>query len=382
MAARNLRQPMPAPAPGRPGSASGFRANGFGANVGANGFGANVGANGFGANGVGANGFGRNAGSPPGGAGRNANPGRSTPVPQQFDRRATSPAQQFKQSDRPGFFEATTFSGPMEPVATDVTKTTTSFNRSEIEEYLDRSTSLTLADCTLTLEDRAQLRIEWTAPNGQPGTSTLNLDQFIGNHGGRLAWPGSDFSQSCENILLDGTSLVAMCAQGGESDAYTGSHLDLDHYLTYTSGGGFGPIDTDLCDFMATPNWMNFTVVAQPDMGSFLGHPRFRKAVSGVAHRAVDEVMSNMQYVMQHMAQHMVQQMVDEAMDIVRTRSEQRIERDLDKLVQTAASNVAYSSINQFVVMQSEAIQAFNTLAPHINAAPLDQSTPGGPARD
>ncbi|KAJ7266360.1 hypothetical protein B0H12DRAFT_158644 [Mycena haematopus] len=292
----------------------------------------------------------------------------SVPPPERGASSEVRTAQQINRQQE-SYFESSTVGGEVVKAPS-----TSSYNRSEIEGYLDCSlSSITLAECNLTLEEGVQLRIDWTSPEGKSATSILDLDKFIGNVSGRLVWGHgtSDFSQSCENPSLDGTFLIASCLH---NDTYIEDRLDLSSYITYISnpsGGGFGPVDSDFSEFMASPNWMNFTIITQPDMSSFLGHPRFRKAVSGVAHRAVDEAMSNMQYVMQRMAQQMVQQMVDEAMEMVRLRSDLRIEREMDQLVKTAAVNAAYSGINRFTIMQSEARQAYNAFAPHINTPQL-----------
>ncbi|KAJ6480341.1 hypothetical protein C8R45DRAFT_351733 [Mycena sanguinolenta] len=235
---------------------------------------------------------------------------------------------------------------------------------------------MTLADCKLTPEDGVQLRVEWMSLDDRPANSTLDLDKFIGNIGGRLVWGSgaSSFSQSCNDPRLEGTFLVASCFHNG---TYTEDRLNLDLYITYSStssggsGPGFGPVDSEFSGFMASPNdWMNVTIITQPDMSTFLGHPRFRKVVSGVAQRSVDEAMSNMQHVMQQMAQQMVQHMVAEAMTMVRSRSTLHIEQEMDQLVRTAAAQAAaaYSNVNGFRIMQPEAIQPYNTFAAQINA--------------
>ncbi|KAF7378122.1 hypothetical protein MSAN_00236500 [Mycena sanguinolenta] len=282
-----------------------------------------------------------------------------------FSERAVQQTNRYQES-----FERSTVGG-------EVVKSTDSYtNRVEIEEYLDRSLdSKTLADCILTLEDGVQLRIEWTSLDDKPANSILDLDKFIGNIDGRFVWGNgaSGFSQSCNNPRLEGTFLVASCFYNG---TYTEDRLNLDLYIIYSSapsgdsGPGFGPVDSDFSEFMAAPNdWMNLTIITQPDMRTFLGHPRFQKVVSGVAHRAVGEAMVEMQYVMQQMAQQMVQQMVGEAMAMVRRRSTLHIEREMNQLVKTAAVHTAaYSNVDGFRLMQAGAIPPYNAFAAQIKA--------------
>ncbi|KAJ7474094.1 hypothetical protein FB451DRAFT_284341 [Mycena latifolia] len=155
-----------------------------------------------------------------------------------------------------------------------------------MEEYRTRTIStLTLADdCELEL-DGSVLRITPRSPDKFDSTE-LNLDEHVGDIGGELVWGGIDavnFSNSCEQIRLDGTLLIASCRRGNEAIQ---AELNLNEHIAYNSARRcFMAIVPDIAftELMSSANWMNFTVITQPHMSAFLKNPAFQTAISSVA---------------------------------------------------------------------------------------------------
>ncbi|KAF8202591.1 hypothetical protein K438DRAFT_1965088 [Mycena galopus ATCC 62051] len=230
------------------------------------------------------------------------------------------------------------------------------------QESRTRRRRFTLADCQLDLVV-STLTIAPASPDFEFESTTVNLDEFVGNLGGELVWGGGadNFSESCNSIRLEKTFLVALCSHG--TNEFVEARLNLDDHIAYFAARHcFGPITPDpaFAELMASPNWMNFTVITQPDMRSFLRNKAFQEAISGVARRAIAEVMTQMKAQME--------QAVEIAMRRVREESEELIQSEMDTLVKQATKTAAYSGLSQLRLMELEQRRAFNVFAPHIAA--------------
>ncbi|KAJ7474090.1 hypothetical protein FB451DRAFT_1466607 [Mycena latifolia] len=246
-----------------------------------------------------------------------------------------------------------------------------------MKEYRTRTiTMLTLTDdCDLHL-DGVILTIAPRSPDKFDSTE-LNLDDHIGDIGGELVWGGAavdaaNFSNTCEKIHLDGTLLVALCRRGNEAIQV---ELDLNEHIAYNSARRcFMAIvpDAAFTELMSSANWMNFTVITRPDMSAFLKNPAFQTAISGVAQRAIDEVMNQMREVMALA--------VEEAVAAVSAKSEEYVQREMETLIKMATKSAAYTGLGRLKMMQLEQRRAFNVFAPHIRADLLpeedDRETP------
>jgi hypothetical protein len=189
----------------------------------------------------------------------------------------------------------------------------------------------------------------------------LNLDEHVGNLCGELVWGDRKFSQSCKNIRLEGTLLVAN-ARVGDHDVE--AKLDLNEHITYIiTRRCFEPIipDPAFTELMSSAGWMNVAVITRPDMRGFLTNPAFQASIKKVAQRAVEEVISEMQEEMSRA--------VEKAVAMVSARSEEYIQYEIQSLTKRATliNAAAYSGLGQLTVMSDEQRLAYNTFAPHIN---------------
>lgn len=207
--------------------------------------------------------------------------------------------------------------------------------------------------------DGANLTISWTAIDKGVKTYTIDLDIYVGVANGRLVWGRgyTDFSRDSSSFKLDGMILVANI-NGRES------RLHLERHIVYTAadGGSFGPLPEDpaFSRFMSEGNWMNLTIVTKPDMSSFLEDAAFRNAVSGVARRAVENVMLDTQF--------MMETIVKKSLEAIREQAEFHIEKEMQRLITAAAIDAAYSNIARLTMMGIDEKQAYNLFASRINA--------------
>ncbi|KAJ7145547.1 hypothetical protein C8R44DRAFT_863420 [Mycena epipterygia] len=243
-----------------------------------------------------------------------------------------------------------------------------STSRSEVKQssgsYEYRSISrLTLADCQLELK-LSILTIKAKSGGFEFKTITVNLDEHVGNHYGQLVWGDRKFSESCKDLRLDGTILLAMCrCENGE---FIEARLDLNEYFIYaTTRRCFEPVvpDAAFTEMMSSAGWMNVAVITQPDMRGFLTNPAFQGAIRAVAQRAVEEVM--------HEMREQMTLAVEKAVTMVSAKSEEYVQWEMETLTKkatmTTASTAAYSGLGNLTVMSHEQRHAYNTFAPHLS---------------
>ncbi|KAK7036206.1 hypothetical protein R3P38DRAFT_2911005 [Favolaschia claudopus] len=255
------------------------------------------------------------------------------------------------------------------------TKTSESF-----EERRVQRSRFTLADCKLSLS-LSTLTID-PLVEGAFNSNTINLDDFIGNNGGELAWitgdrqPNVNFSASCTNIRLEQTFLIAMCDRGRD-DAPAPSRLNLDDYIAYMAARRcFDAVvpDPEFADLMSSGKWMNFTLITQPDMRMFLRNPAFQKVIGNVARRAVEQVMTQIKEEMMRA--------VEEAVTRVNSESDEFVDSEMQILVKQATKTAAYKGWGELTLMEAEQRRAFRTFATHINANYMEEPTVEEPGRD
>ncbi|KAF7341732.1 hypothetical protein MSAN_02072000 [Mycena sanguinolenta] len=233
-----------------------------------------------------------------------------------------------------------------------------------IEESRSRRRRFTLADCRLELE-QSTLTISPASREDDFVSNTVNLDDFVGNISGELVWGAEavNFSESCTSIRLAKTFLIASCSRG--TDVVPGK-LNLDDHIAYiASTRRFEPIlpDPAFAELMSSANWMNFTVITQPDMRNFLRSPAFQSAVGLVARNAVEEVLKQMRTKMM--------EAIETAIKAVTAESDEFVQSEMETLVKKATKTAAYTGLGQLKLMQLEQRRAFNIFAPHISAAPI-----------
>ncbi|KAJ7838084.1 hypothetical protein B0H14DRAFT_3870202 [Mycena olivaceomarginata] len=243
------------------------------------------------------------------------------------------------------------------------------FESSEVTRV--RRRRYTLADCELELELSILTIRPVEGSEFQFESTNFDLNDFVGNISGELVWGGGalQFTESCTGIRLENTFLVASCSRG--RDEFVQARLNLDDHIAYISVRRcFQPITPDpaFAELMSSANWMNFTVITQPDMRSFLKNKAFQDAVSGVARRAVEEVMSQMQEQMMRAVEEAVKRVSEEAEDFVQS--------EMETLVKKATKTAAYTGLGQLKMMELEQRRAFNIFAPHITAPIIEEPEP------
>ncbi|KAJ7431163.1 hypothetical protein FB451DRAFT_1300949 [Mycena latifolia] len=90
---------------------------------------------------------------------------------------------------------------------------------------------------------------------------------------------------------------------------------------------------------MSSANWMNLTVVTQPDMRGFLKNPAFQNAISSVARRALDKVMNQMK--------ELTALPVEEAVAMVSAKSEEYVQSEVETFIEMATKSPAYAGLDQ-----------------------------------
>jgi len=242
-------------------------------------------------------------------------------------------------------------------------ETRRTFESSE-EVHKTRSSRPTLDDCDLVLR-QSTLIITLRSSDTEP--TEIDLDEHVGNLEGELVWGSGGFSETSDRLRLDGTFLLASCAVSGSAKVVA-ARLNLDDHIVYMAARRrFEPVpaDPELVQLMASPDWMNFTVITRPDMAAFLRNPAFQNAISGVARRAVDEVMAQIREEMMRA--------VEEAVKKVSQESEQFVESEMEALIKKATKTAAYTGLAQLTVMQPRQKRAYNRFAPYISAAPITE---------
>ncbi|KAJ7229370.1 hypothetical protein C8J57DRAFT_1534513 [Mycena rebaudengoi] len=229
---------------------------------------------------------------------------------------------------------------------------------------------LILNDCQLDLA----FSILTISPNSPDefNSTTVDLDEFVGNIGGELVWAGGavKFTESSTNIRLEGQFLVAMCSVGSDDSGVVEAKLDLDEHIAYVPARRYFVAvtpDPAFSELMSSTNWMNFTVVTQPDMRRFLAHPAFQAAISGVARRAVEEVMNQMKAVMA--------EAVEQAVMQVSAQSQEYVQNEMETLIKKATKTAAYAGLGQLKLMETHQKRAYNRFAPTIAGPTLHERT-------
>ncbi|KAJ6453781.1 hypothetical protein C8R45DRAFT_1038859, partial [Mycena sanguinolenta] len=243
------------------------------------------------------------------------------------------------------------------------------FEVKRVEETRIYRHKFTLADCRLELE-QSTLTISPASGEGFE-SNAVNLDDFVGNISGELVWGAEaiNFSESSNSIRLVKTFLIASCARGNE---FVSARLNLDDHIAYIAANRrFEPVlpDPELAELMSSANWMNFTVITQPDMRSFLRNPAFQKAISKVARNAVEEVMKQMRSKMMEAVEKSIAEVTEESNEFVQT--------EMETLVKKATRTAAYTGLGQLKLMQLDQRRAFNVFAPHISAGPIVEEMEG-----
>ncbi|KAJ7660755.1 hypothetical protein DFH06DRAFT_1193218 [Mycena polygramma] len=274
---------------------------------------------------------------------------------QQFQQSATSEANFAKQSSQRQEVHSNSTARRSEEYKESFERTSRA-----MEEYRTRtSIMVSLADCQLDLE--LPMLVIKPRSDADFNTTTINLDEFVGNIDGQLVWGATKFTESCESIRLQGTLLLASCPRG--RDEFVQARLDLTDHITYnTARRRFFPVspDPEFTELMASARWMNFTVITRPDMRGFLASPAFRNAVTSVAQRAVDEVMTQMKEVMALA--------VEEAVAMVSAKSDEYVQNEMEHLIRMATKSAAYSGLAQLTMMSQHQIRAYDDFAPSIGA--------------
>ncbi|KAJ7145538.1 hypothetical protein C8R44DRAFT_755498 [Mycena epipterygia] len=138
-----------------------------------------------------------------------------------------------------------------------------------------------------------------------------------------------------------------------------------------------GPPDPGLTESMSTTNWMNFVIVARPDIFT---NPAFQKAIKDVAQSSVNEVKDEMKQAMELVIEQamalVIEQakfMLEHAMKIVSSRSEKFVQNKMETLIKTAANAGAFYGLGGLEVMNLEQRRYYNAFAPYIKATPMPE---------
>ncbi|KAF8175630.1 hypothetical protein K438DRAFT_1770931 [Mycena galopus ATCC 62051] len=179
-----------------------------------------------------------------------------------------------------------------------------------------------LRGCQLTLKGTS-LTIKWWVPDNlhDNGETTVDLDIHVATINGKLVW-------------------------GRRAGGYIDAELDLNDHFAF-SRNGFQPNipDTEFEAFISAASWMNLTVISEANMGMFLQHPAFQKAISSVVCRSVE--VSNIQTLA------VVQQMVQK-LETINKSTEEYISLQMAAFVKSAvASSAAYATMSQLTTMMA-----------------------------
>ncbi|KAJ6494533.1 hypothetical protein C8R45DRAFT_1073022, partial [Mycena sanguinolenta] len=234
-----------------------------------------------------------------------------------------------------------------------------------LEKYRNtrRSSRQTLANCNLELQVPILTISPKSSSDFEFNSAEINLADYVGDIGGELVWGGGAgrFSDSCFGIRLEGTFLLAS-SLFDENERW----LNLDDHITYiTARRCFEPAapDLDFAEFVSSARWMNLTVITQPDMRSFFRDPTFQKVISRIAHRAIEEVMSQIK-------EEMIGA-VEQAVIKISAESRRFVDSEMDTLVKKATRTASYTGLRQLTMMGPKQRVAFNHFAPTISAAPI-----------
>ncbi|KAJ7840128.1 hypothetical protein B0H13DRAFT_2366392 [Mycena leptocephala] len=228
-----------------------------------------------------------------------------------------------------------------------------------------RSLRLTLHDCDLVLRESTLIITPRSSESDIIAPTEVNLDAYVGNIEGKLVWGFSGFTETSENIRLEGTFLLASC-------------LNLANHFVYMAGRRrFVAVNPDPDLMKASVDQMNFSVITRPDIAGFLNSPAFQNAVSGVARNALGDVMTRIREEMMSViavaVAKAVETAVEAAVTTVSNESEQYVESEMAALSMKATGTAAYSGLAQLTVMQARQKRAYNRFAPHIGAAPITE---------
>lgn len=96
----------------------------------------------------------------------------------------------------------------------------------------------------------------------------VNLDAYVGNIEGKLVWGFSGFTETSENIRLEGTFLLASCVRES-STKLKKAKLNLANHFVYMAGRRrFVTVNPDPDLMKASVDQMNFSVITRPDIGA------------------------------------------------------------------------------------------------------------------
>jgi hypothetical protein len=99
--------------------------------------------------------------------------------------------------------------------------------------------SLTCEDITL---DGSTLSAMCETRNGDQKETSINLDKYIGNLDGTLSWDDHNFSQTCSDLglaqLLSSRQLIlaANCERAVGGNTYSPSDIELDAHIANIDG--------------------------------------------------------------------------------------------------------------------------------------------------
>ncbi|MBN3908178.1 MAG: cyanovirin [Nostoc sp. NMS1] len=69
-----------------------------------------------------------------------------------------------------------------------------------------------------------------------PSTTSINLNPYIANLDGTLSWDGEQFAQTCENVGLAGASRLRAECERADGQTYLGTYIDLNEHITNIDG--------------------------------------------------------------------------------------------------------------------------------------------------
>jgi hypothetical protein len=201
-------------------------------------------------------------------------------------------------------------------------------------------------------------------------STTIDLDEYVENIGGELFWGegGIRFSESCHDIRLEKTFLLASCPRGRDDSEFVQAKLNLDDHIGFIADRTCFEavaLDPAFTELVSSANWMNFAVIMQPDIRSFLRNTAFQNTIMDAARRTVGEVMHQM---MEEMTR-----AVETAVKRIGAESEGYIQSEMDTLAKKATKTAAYTGLGQVTMMDLEQRLALNRFAPYIAAAPVSE---------
>ena len=186
-------------------------------------------------------------------------------------------------------------------------------------------------------------------------TSSIDLNDYIGNINGQLTWGYKDFKKSSRGIVLKDGYLIAECKN--EREQYVTSRLELTKGLHCDAGKlevMVPKINPEFSKFMSEAPWMKFKVVTEPQMDLLLTHKVVQNSFESIAETTVKHVTSRMTRLMSVAIAAAVEEVTISAMEHVRTVMALQIESSLRAEIRPSQTDASLLTMQMQQMLKQE----------------------------